>query len=159
MGIAIVVVIVVLVMLYWFASSGSTNVTDIKIVHPKNWLHVAEIEVWGKDGKKIPLAGSKATQSSLYQNNKKLVAGKVIDGHKHSINHSGKKGTAKFPQWLNLKLKEPVDASKVDKVVVYNRPGGLRNRLVGATISVLSGSVPLKTHLVTKGKTSYTLKL
>jgi hypothetical protein len=154
-----IVIAIVLIMLYWFSSSGSSNVTDINIMHPLNWLHFGEVEIWGKDGKKIPLAGAKATQSSLWKNKKQMGGQRLIDGNRKSINHSGKKGIKKIPQWVNLKLKEPVDASKIDKVVVYNRPGGVGSRAKGAVITVLSGAVPLKTHVVTKNKPSYTLKL
>jgi hypothetical protein len=135
---------------------SSGDVTDIKLSHTSNYVHVGEIEVWGKDGKKIPLVGAKATQSSTGWSR---PAKKAIDGNRKSINQTQKATSAK-PQWLNIKLGSPIPTTAIDKIVVYNRPDKWGVRLKSAKLHVMSHESVLKTHdFTTGGKNKYEIKL
>ena len=152
---SLIVGFIILIIAGRWAMSGGDVLTDIKLVHTSNFLHVGEVEVWSKEGKKIPLVGAKATQHKLYGRG---TPAKVIDGNHRSINHT-QKATPSKPQWLNIRLGVPIPVAGIGKIVVWNRPGGLRRRLNGAKLHAMSGSTILKTYDFAGSKAKYNIQL
>lgn len=150
----------VILMIVWAViSMFSTKVTKFKKValyFPANktqCLHIAEIEIYDAEDKKVQVTDNMITMSSVYTGDGvDMSKKKMIDNDTKTIAHTNC-GTGE-----NLSITFPTETT-ISKVKIVNREGANAGRIVGAILSLQVSDTDKIELPITKSQSVYNFTL
>jgi surface protein len=134
----------------------------VQIIGRSEYLHMAEVQVYDESGNNIAI-GRPTTQSSTYEGNPAWGPGKAVDGNQDTHDHTGLDLGSNF-EVMRLSFDEPhirflsnlfpalpspsapwwqvelPDGVAVQRITIFNRKDGCKERLSRAAVSLLDAN-------------------